>query len=94
VVEPDIAVSPKALFRKSSTGFARLEPAEACLVIEVAVSSLAYDMTETSSATVRSKTRSCSSQAATPRTSLLRLRKDWPPRIASAHGRSRFAGER
>lgn len=43
MLEPDIAVFPKALFRKSSTGFARLEPGEACLVIEVAVSSLAYD---------------------------------------------------
>jgi hypothetical protein len=47
MLEPDIAVFPKALFRKSSTGFARLEPSEACLVIKVAVSSLAYDMTET-----------------------------------------------
>jgi Uma2 family endonuclease len=43
MLEPDIAVFPKALFRKSSTGFARLEPGEARLVIEVAVSSLAYD---------------------------------------------------
>jgi Uma2 family endonuclease len=43
MLEPDIAVFPKALFRRSSTGFARLDPGEACLVIEVAVSSLAYD---------------------------------------------------
>jgi Uma2 family endonuclease len=43
MLEPDIAVFPKALFRKSSTGFAQLDPGEACLVIEVAVSSLAYD---------------------------------------------------
>jgi Uma2 family endonuclease len=43
MLEPDIAVFPKELFRKSSTGFARLDPGEACLVIEVAVSSLAYD---------------------------------------------------
>jgi Uma2 family endonuclease len=43
MLEPGIAVFPKALFRKSSTGFARLDPGEACLVIEVAVSSLAYD---------------------------------------------------
>jgi Uma2 family endonuclease len=44
MLEPDIAVFPKALFRKSATGFARLDPGEARLVIEVAVSSLAYDM--------------------------------------------------
>jgi Uma2 family endonuclease len=40
---PDIAVFPKTLFRKSSTGFARLDLGEACLVVEVAVSSLVYD---------------------------------------------------
>ena len=43
MLEPDIAVFPKALFRKSLTGFARLDPGEAYLVIEVAASSLAYD---------------------------------------------------
>ncbi len=43
MLEPDIAVFPKALFKKSSTGFAQLDPGKACLVIEVAVSSLAYD---------------------------------------------------
>lgn len=43
MLEPDIAVFPKELFKKSSTGFAQLDPGEACLVIEVAVSSLAYD---------------------------------------------------
>src|SRR5215472_3381674 len=43
MLEPNIAVFPKALFRRSSTGFARLDPGEACLVIEVAVSNLAYD---------------------------------------------------
>jgi Uma2 family endonuclease len=43
MLEPDIAVFPKTLFRKSSAGFARLDPEEARLVIEVAVSSLAYD---------------------------------------------------
>jgi Uma2 family endonuclease len=43
MLEPDIAVFPKTLFRKSSTGFAQLDPGEARLVIEVAVSSLAYD---------------------------------------------------
>jgi Uma2 family endonuclease len=43
MLEPDIAVFPKELFEKSSHGFARLDPGEACLVIEVAASSLAYD---------------------------------------------------
>jgi Uma2 family endonuclease len=43
MLEPDIAVFPKGLFKKSSTGFARLDPGEAHLVIEVAASSLAYD---------------------------------------------------
>jgi len=43
MLEPDIAVFPKELFRKSTTGFAQLDPGEAHLVIEVAASSLAYD---------------------------------------------------
>jgi len=43
MLEPDIAVFPKELFTGSSAGFARLEPDEACLVIEIASSSLAYD---------------------------------------------------
>lgn len=43
MLEPDIAVFPKELFKKSSAGFAQLDPGEAYLVIEVAVSSLAYD---------------------------------------------------
>src|SRR5580700_4598494 len=43
MLEPDIAVFPKELFKKSSAGFARLDPGEAHLVIEVAASSLAYD---------------------------------------------------
>jgi Uma2 family endonuclease len=43
MLEPDIAVSPRGLFKKSSAGFARLDPGEASLVIEVASSSLAYD---------------------------------------------------
>ena len=43
MLEPDIAVFPKELFKKSSQGFARLDPGEAHLVIEVAASSLAYD---------------------------------------------------
>ena len=43
MLEPDIAVFPKDVFKKSSAGFARLDPGEACLVIEVAALSLAYD---------------------------------------------------
>lgn len=43
MLEPDIAVFPKELFTRSSTGFTRLDPGEASLVIEVAASSLAYD---------------------------------------------------
>ncbi|SRR5579871_2259026 len=43
MLEPDIAVFPKRLFTKSSSGFAQLDPGEAILVIEVAGSSLAYD---------------------------------------------------
>ena len=43
MLEPDIAVFLKELFRKSATGFAQLDPGEAELVIEVAASSIAYD---------------------------------------------------
>src|SRR5271155_4626106 len=43
MLEPDIAVFPKDLFKKSSARFAQLDPGEASLVIEVAASSLAYD---------------------------------------------------
>jgi Uma2 family endonuclease len=43
MLEPDLAVFPKTLFKKSASGFAQLDPGEARLVIEVAVSSLAYD---------------------------------------------------
>jgi Uma2 family endonuclease len=43
MLEPDIAVFPRGVFKKSSAGFAQLDPGEARLVIEVAVSSLAYD---------------------------------------------------
>ena len=43
MLEPDLAVFPKELFNKSVSGFAQLDPGEADLVIEVAVSSLAYD---------------------------------------------------
>jgi Uma2 family endonuclease len=42
MLEPDIAVFPKELFKKSTT-FAQLDPGEAHLVIEIAASSLAYD---------------------------------------------------
>jgi Uma2 family endonuclease len=45
LLEPDIAVFPKELFRKSASGFAQLDPGEAHLVIEVAATSLAYDKT-------------------------------------------------
>jgi Uma2 family endonuclease len=43
LLEPDIAVFPMEVFKKSSAGFAQLDPGEAHLVIEVAASSLAYD---------------------------------------------------
>lgn len=43
MLEPDLAVFPRALFKKSASGFAQLDPGEALLVIEVSVSSLAYD---------------------------------------------------
>ncbi len=43
MLEPDIAVFPKELFKKSSAGFAQLDPGEAHLVIEVAATSLTYD---------------------------------------------------
>jgi len=43
MLEPDIAVFPKELFKKSVAGFAQLDPGEAYLVIEIAASSLAYD---------------------------------------------------
>jgi Uma2 family endonuclease len=43
MLEPDIAVFPKQLFKKSSVRFAQLDPGQAALVIEVAASSLAYD---------------------------------------------------
>jgi hypothetical protein len=43
MLEPDIAVFPKVLFRRSTAGFAQLNPEEARLVIEVANTRLAYD---------------------------------------------------
>ena len=43
MLEPDIAVFPKELFKKSATRFAQLDPGEAHLVIEVAATSIAYD---------------------------------------------------
>jgi Uma2 family endonuclease len=42
MLEPDIAVFPKEVFKKATT-FAEIGPGEAQLVIEVAASSLAYD---------------------------------------------------
>jgi Uma2 family endonuclease len=42
MLEPDVAVFPKALFRKS-TSFVHLDRGETHLIIEVAASSLAYD---------------------------------------------------
>ena len=43
MLEPDIAVFPKEVFRKSAAGFAQLDPGEAQLVIEAAASRIAYD---------------------------------------------------
>src|SRR3977135_993433 len=43
MLEPDFAVFPKELFQKSAAGFARLDPGEAHLMVEVAHTSLAYD---------------------------------------------------
>jgi len=43
MLEPDFAVFPKELFQKSAAGFARLDPDEAHLMVEVADTSLAYD---------------------------------------------------
>ena len=43
MLEPDIAVFPKEVFKRSVNGFAQLDPGEAHLVIEVAASSLDYD---------------------------------------------------
>jgi Uma2 family endonuclease len=44
LVEPDIALFPKACLRRSSSGFAQLAKGECLLVIEVAASRLSYDM--------------------------------------------------
>jgi len=43
MLEPDFAVFPKELFQKSAAGFARLDPDEAHLMVEVAHTSRAYD---------------------------------------------------
>jgi Uma2 family endonuclease len=43
MLEPDIAVFPKALFDRSESGIAQLDPGEARLVIEISASRLAYD---------------------------------------------------
>ena len=42
MLEPDVAVFPKELFKRS-TSFVQLEPGDGHLIIEVAASSLAYD---------------------------------------------------
>ena len=42
MLEPDVAIFPKALFSKS-TSFVHLDRGEGHLIIEVAASSLAYD---------------------------------------------------
>jgi Uma2 family endonuclease len=43
MLEPDISVFPKSLYDRAVSGFTRVDPGEAHLVVEVAVSSLAYD---------------------------------------------------
>jgi Uma2 family endonuclease len=44
LLEPDIAVFPRdLLFSRSAAGFARLDPGDAHLIIEVTATSLAYD---------------------------------------------------
>jgi Uma2 family endonuclease len=43
LVEPDIAVVARPVYKASTTGFARPGPEDVFLVIEIAVSSLAYD---------------------------------------------------
>jgi len=43
LLEPDIIIIPRDVYRKSASGFARLDIGEAHLIIEVAASSLRYD---------------------------------------------------
>jgi Uma2 family endonuclease len=43
LVEPDIAVVASAVYRASTTGFARPSPKDVHLIVEIAVSSLTYD---------------------------------------------------
>ena len=43
MLEPDLVVFPRSVLEKSDAGFISLDPGEAYLVIEVAVSSMAYD---------------------------------------------------
>jgi Uma2 family endonuclease len=43
MLEPDISVFPKSLYDRSVSGFTQVDPGEARLMIEVSVSSLAYD---------------------------------------------------
>ncbi len=45
MLEPDLAIFPRAVLSRAVSGFAQLDPGEALLVIEVAASSLAYDKT-------------------------------------------------
>src|ERR1700716_3051999 len=42
MLEPDIAVFPRSVFQKSASGFVRLDPGDARLVIEVAVSCFSF----------------------------------------------------
>jgi Uma2 family endonuclease len=43
MLEPDIAVFPRRVFQNPVSGYANLEPGDARLIIEVAVSSMSYD---------------------------------------------------
>jgi Uma2 family endonuclease len=43
ILEPDIAVFPRAAFKKSNNGFVRIDGGELLLVVEIAVSSLRED---------------------------------------------------
>ena len=45
MLEPDLAIFPRAVLSRAVSGFAQLDPGEALLVIEFAASSLAYDKT-------------------------------------------------
>jgi Uma2 family endonuclease len=43
MLEPDLAIFPRRVFHNPVSGFANLEPGEARLIVEVAVSSMSYD---------------------------------------------------